>query len=341
LQVDNPRTVSVVSVLLDTSQLPADDRAEALQSALTGATAPHDLRLLGPSDKVHARLEYWQLNPDVALLHQKSSGVSHTRSTRHARREGPERVVFVLHDGGPGSYVHEGQAYPLRRGALYVTDLNSRYSYTRPGEGTARIIQVERSALDLTMEQVQHAAGQLQASPFYNLLRSHIAGLCAAAPDLAADDRASLAPITTHLAATLLRTAVPAEDSLQREAAHGYLIDRAVMYMRLNFSRPGLSAEDIARELGVSVRHLFQQWSTQPRSLAETLLDIRLSAGCSMLAARPQMPVSAIAYHCGFADASHFSRRFRLAYGVSPTQHRHELRDATRARTPLRQPQER
>ncbi|MBR7838425.1 hypothetical protein KDL01_34470, partial [Actinospica durhamensis] len=171
-------------VLLDTSLLPAGERAEALQSVLTGATAPHELRLLDPPERVHARLEHWQLSPDIALLHQHSSGVSHSRTAKHAHKDGPERVVFVLHDGGPGGYVHEERAYPLLRGALYVTDLNSCYSYTRPGEGSARIVQVERSALGLSMEQVQCAAVHLQASPLYRLLRSHIADLCAAAPAL-------------------------------------------------------------------------------------------------------------------------------------------------------------
>jgi AraC-like DNA-binding protein len=319
-------------VLLDTNHLSAAERAEALQSVLTGATAPHDLRLLGPPDEVHARLEYWQLDPDVALLQQNSSGVSHTRSARHARKDGPERVVFVVHDGGPGSYVHEGQARPLRRGALYVTDLNSRYSYTRPGEGTARIVQIERSALGLTMEQVQRAAGQLEASPLYGLLRSHIAGLCAAAPNLSTDDRANLASITTHLAATLLNTTVPVEEPVQRDAVDAYLVDRSIRYLRANHSRPELSADDVANALGVSVRHLFQQWSTHPQSLAETLLGIRLTVACSLLETRPHTPVNVIAHRCGFADASHFSRRFRVAYGMSPTEYRSQ--SATRRGAP-------
>jgi AraC-like DNA-binding protein len=173
------------------------------------------------------------------------------------------------------------------------------------------------------MEQVQCAAVRLQASPFYNLLRSHIATLCAVAATLAVDDCARLAPITTHLASTLLRTMVPADDATSRDAANGYLVDRAVLFMRMNFSRPELTAEDIADEYGVSVRHLFRQWSTQPETLAETLLGIRLSAARSLLTARPQLPVNVIAHRCGFVDASHFSRRFRATYGVSPAQYRH------------------
>ncbi|MCT9011546.1 hypothetical protein [Streptomyces rhizosphaerihabitans] len=125
----------------------------------------------------------------------------------------------------------------MHRGALYVTDLNSCYSYTRSGEGIARIAQVERSALGLTMEQVESAA-HLRASPFYDLLRGHIATLCTTAPTLAAHDRTSPAPITANLASTLLRTTVSTDDRTSRDAANGYLVDRAALFMRKNFSRP-------------------------------------------------------------------------------------------------------
>ncbi|MCD2107249.1 helix-turn-helix domain-containing protein [Rhodococcus erythropolis] len=38
------------------------------------------------------------------------------------------------------------------------------------------------------------------------------------------------------------------------------------------------------------------------------------------------LPIAAIAHRAGFVDAGHFSRRFRQAYGVSPTRWR-QLRD--------------
>lgn len=314
-----------MSVLLDTNRLPAADCAEALQAVLTGATAPHEIRLLDSPENVHARLEHWQLDPAVTLLHQRSSGVSHTRTDRHARKDGPERVVFVLHDGGPGRYIHEERAYPLYRGALYVTDLNSCYSYARPGEGSARIIQIERGALGLSMEQVQGAAIHLQASPLYNLLRTHIANLCATAPTLTPADRANLAPVTTHLAAALLRTTVLQDAPSACQAADGYLVDRTILYMRSNYPRHELTPEEIAHEHGVSVRYLFQQWSKQPQTLAEALLDIRLAAARELLTQQPHLPVNVIAHRCGFLHASHFTRRFQRACGNSPTQYRRRL----------------
>jgi AraC-like DNA-binding protein len=310
-----------MSVLIDTSQLDPPERSDALQAVLTRATAPHDLRLLGPPGKVHARLEHWQLSPDVTLLQQTSSGISHTRTRAHGRHGGPERVVFVLHSGGPGSYVHDDTAYPLNRGDLYVTDLNSCYSYTRPGDGSARIVQVERSALGLTTEQVQSASVHLPESPFYDLLRSHIAEVCAIAPSLSGAQTEALAAATAHLAGNMLRAAVPTSGSPQH-SPDCYLIDRAVLFMRKNFSRPELAGKEIAHQLGVSERYLFQRWSGQPRTLAQTLLDIRLNAARHLLGLPPPLAINVIAHRCGFVDPSHFSRCFRRAHGMSPGQYR-------------------
>jgi AraC-like DNA-binding protein len=314
-----------VSLLVDTSRLGPDERADALHQMLTGATAAHDLRLLGPPERVHARLEHWSLSSDVAVLQQVSSGISHTRTERHARHDGPERVVFVLHDGGPGRYLHEGRMRTLDRGGLYVTDLNSRYSYTRPGDGTARIVQIERSALGMTVEQVQSAAGRLIASPLYGLLRAHIAELCASAPRLSrTGESATVATATAALAGSLLRTTTEVTSAVE---LHRYLVQRVLAFMTINFAYAELSADIIAREHHVSKRHLFKVWSTQPESLAETLVRIRLEKAKGLLTSGPSLPVGAVAHYCGFTDASHFSRRFRQAYGVSPVHYRRGARE--------------
>jgi hypothetical protein len=74
-------------VLLDTAAVDREHRSVALHSVLTAATAPHEFRLHGNPDAVHARLEYWQLSGDVVVLQQDSSGITHTRDERHARHD--------------------------------------------------------------------------------------------------------------------------------------------------------------------------------------------------------------------------------------------------------------
>jgi AraC-like DNA-binding protein len=313
-----------LSLLVDTSQLAVGHRAEAVQSLLVNATAPHKIEFLGPRAEVHARIEYWQLGPGVVVLQHESSGIAHTRSHRHMRSEGPDKVVFVVHDGGPGSYDYDGRSWQLNRGALYATHLDSCYSYARPGNGVARIVQVERSLLDLPVEAVQTAAGRLVSSPLYALLRGHIGALCRGGAEISSTaEAASVGEATASLARGLLVTTAQSPDRAGREALNDYLVDRISLFIEANLWNPDLTADLIATAHNISVRYLHKLWSTQPVSLAETIMGLRLGAAQRQLAHDPSAGIALVAHQCGFVDASHFSRRFRAAFGVSPRDWRH------------------
>ena len=64
----DPAEEAGVAVLLDTATVDCAHRALMLHSLLTSASAPHDIRLHGRPETIHARLEYWQLSDDVGVL---------------------------------------------------------------------------------------------------------------------------------------------------------------------------------------------------------------------------------------------------------------------------------
>lgn len=79
---------------------------------------------------------------------------------------------------------------------------------------------------------------------------------------------------------------------------------------------------ELAAAGGVSVSHLSRltrQWfGIGPAAMAELL---RLSRAATLLQ-RSNLPVRAVAEACGFVDPLHFSKRFRLAYGMPPRDYR-------------------
>lgn len=102
-------------------------------------------------------------------------------------------------------------------------------------------------------------------------------------------------------------------------------IRRAMLLMERN-AGTRFSVLEIARELHVSARHLERLFHAElgvsPSDFARKL---RLRRAHDLLVDTRQ-PISEVALETGFADGSHFSRRFRDAYGKSPSQVRREAR---------------
>jgi AraC-like DNA-binding protein len=99
--------------------------------------------------------------------------------------------------------------------------------------------------------------------------------------------------------------------------------------IRKNCHRPDLSVHVIAGRYGVSARYVqrlfeeggctFTQYITEQRLLA-AYKALRQDTFCDV-------PISTIAYDCGFSDISHFNRLFRRQFGCTPTEARDTAAD--------------
>jgi AraC-like DNA-binding protein len=83
-----------------------------------------------------------------------------------------------------------------------------------------------------------------------------------------------------------------------------------------------LSLEGIAKNNGVSLRHLHYLFRLTDVSVSEWILDRRLQR-CYDVLTRPELrslSVTEVAYRCGFRSSSHFSTAFRRRFGHSPSE---------------------
>jgi AraC-like DNA-binding protein len=97
---------------------------------------------------------------------------------------------------------------------------------------------------------------------------------------------------------------------------------RAVIEARL--ADRTLDAGTVASAAGVSVRYANAVLADESTSIAQ-LIQARRLARCWQSLEDPMQKgrtVSEIAYGWGFSDMTHFGRRFKLAYGVLPSEHR-------------------
>ncbi|MGA7992382.1 MAG: helix-turn-helix transcriptional regulator, partial [Thermoanaerobaculia bacterium] len=86
--------------------------------------------------------------------------------------------------------------------------------------------------------------------------------------------------------------------------------------------REDLTAESLAEIAGVSLRTLQrifrERFDTSPMTW---LMEARLLEAARLIRAGDD-PVTKIAYRVGFKDPSHFTRRFKSRFGVSPNEYR-------------------
>jgi AraC-like DNA-binding protein len=104
------------------------------------------------------------------------------------------------------------------------------------------------------------------------------------------------------------------------------LRERIKLLIDERLAEPGLGAEAIARTLGIPVRTAHKAFELENCSIAQYIWDHRLGAARRELERAGCASVTDTAFACGFSSAAHFSRAFRAAYGVSPSEWRNGVR---------------
>ncbi|KAB1982818.1 AraC-like ligand-binding domain-containing protein [Streptomyces triticiradicis] len=133
-----------------------------------------------------------------------------------------------------------------------------------------------------------------------------------------------LSTVAVDLAAACLAQQLDVEDQLPIEVRTQALVQRIHAFIEHNLGDPELNPPAIAAHHHISVRALHQLFHGQEESVHTRIRRRRLEQ-CRADLADPALrgrPVGAIAARWGFSGPVVFSRSFREAYGVSPTEFR-------------------
>lgn len=110
------------------------------------------------------------------------------------------------------------------------------------------------------------------------------------------------------------------------------VLARILEYVELHLTEPDLCPEGIARAHHISVRYLHKLFKDEGATVGRWILRRRLEE-CRrdlMRQGRGSRTIAAVAGRWGFPNATHFSRVFRAAYGMSPREWRDAAGRATR-----------
>ncbi|WP_238017265.1 helix-turn-helix domain-containing protein [Dactylosporangium sp. AC04546] len=307
-----------MALLLDTSTLPEQDRADAVRTALSSQLQPVAVSVAEPA---RARISHWQLGPGVQLIHNVAGPHRLTCTSRHLHSGTPERLSLGLPVSGAVRMRHRDMPFGDRVGELQLTDLTSPYDFHVEDVSVVEAVFVDYDRLGLPVEAVRGAVPRLAASPMYELLRRHLLQLPGALEKLQPGTAtALLGASTVELVRALIASVSAPDGPWLRDVSAGTLFTRLTAYIARHQREPDLGATRLAAEHGVSVRAVYAAFAERGEQLSEWVISGRLRGAHRELAESPAATVASIAQSWGFANARHFARRFRAEYGISPTE---------------------
>ena len=305
-------------LVFDTSALPARERADAVTSAMLDATLSTTLRHHSP-DGVRLRLEQWQLGA-VELVHVQTSGMRMSRGPKQADGHARPVLAITLEQCGGGRQEQNGDAVDAQAGRLGVVELTRPYVSEVPPGTDGWSIKVPADQLGLPLELVARARPRLTSSPVHDVLREHLSGLVRHAEELQSSAASGMVgAATVDLTRALVASA--AEDATYAgEALADTLLLRVKGYVRAHLRDPNLQPAAIAAVHHVSVRHLYKVCAQADLRLEQWIISERLERARAELAlpAGSGRTIAMTALRWGFSNSSHFTHRFKSAYGLTP-----------------------
>ncbi|MDF5754366.1 helix-turn-helix domain-containing protein [Spongiactinospora sp. TRM90649] len=305
--------------ILDTADIPAGDRVEAVHAAMMNASAPCQVIHEHPERGIRTRIEVWELGR-ANVFTARSSGIRLLRTARQARQDAAPVIALSVQRRGDGRHQQLERRQTVAPGELIAVDLSSAYDYSWSGEGAAACVQIPIEELGLPVDVIRRALGRLPTSPLYPMVTGHIAHLARDAERISADPAApGVGAAGIELARALLASATH-DPRYSRPVLAETLPTRIRAYVRRHLNDPGLSPETIAAAHHISLRYLYKVCADAGLGLEQWIIGERLKGAREELASTDARgrTIAMIARRWGFRDPTHFTRRFRAAYGVTP-----------------------
>ena len=222
---------------------------------------------------------------------------------------------------GTGLLVQDNREAVLRPGDLAIYDTSRPYTLTFEEQARMMVVMFPCDALALPADYVgQLAAVRMAGSAgLSGIVGQFIRQLSENLDVLSGPSGSRLAANALDLVSTMLHAEMDiAPDRMKPQALLAVSIRE---YIEANLADPLLSPATIAAAHFISTRHLHNVFHESGTTVASWIRSQRLEGARRDLRdpLHAGKSVGAVAAHWGFLDAAHFSRTFRDAFGVPPS----------------------
>jgi AraC-like DNA-binding protein len=280
------------------------------------------LAVRGGDDRFVARLAPIELGDGVTVT-KVASETSEVIRDRGMLREHPrDDILLSIQGRGIGFVCQDGRTATIGRGASALYDSSAEYALKFPAAISELVLQVPRSTIgvdsrtlrQITARSIPAAEGSIPALT---------AVLCGAFDDFGSEVLRSpgggAARITDTVVDLLRSTIRSLLDPRERGTmGRGALTASIQQFIEANCTDPRLTPAVVAARHHISIRQLQVLLADAGESPAELIRRARLRVARTFL--DRGVPVQAAAARSGFEDPGTFTRAFKRAYAMLPSE---------------------
>ncbi|MEU9789160.1 helix-turn-helix domain-containing protein [Streptomyces sparsogenes] len=325
----------MLETVFDSQDLPVAHRVEAWRGITASALIPNELDIDHP-DEFRASLRAADLG-GAQVTSLTYASMRSRRTPRLIRRSDPEMYAVGLILRGRQVIAQDRNEALLRAGDLVVYSTSRPYQAVvdaRKSTAASVVVQIPRAMVPLSADRVDrlHAARIPGREGIGRLLAVFLTHLTTETAPYRPADGQRLGSVLTDLVTAWLAHHLDAAGRTPAESRRHTQFLHIQDFIRRHLDDPRLSPATIAAAHHISLRTLHRLFHHHAHGATvasyirhQRLTGARRDLADPRLAARP---VHAIAARWGLPRPADFTRAFRAAYGMSPTEYRRVSGDA-------------
>jgi AraC-like DNA-binding protein len=300
--------------------------AESLQPIITSM----DIGFAATDERVIGRHNIL-VNDSVVVGEMFSSSFVGIRTRSHINRDDEDHVYLNFNIGQTTQVGRQfGRETEIRSGEAVMAVMESSLAALAPDGGHCISMKIPASIFaQWGLSPPDLACRPLDCSRAdYRILIGYLRILIENGPELSAVGAAASARHLIDLTGCWLGAADKVRESQSEDVVHYARLAAIRHAISKNASDPNVGLQSIARQLGMPTRTLQHVLARAGDSFSKILMAARLRRGHVLLLdpAFDGMPISHIAFACGFLDVTSFYRAFRVAFAITPNTFREQRR---------------